>query len=392
MNLKEMKDAHQAKLDELVRLRDKSTSGDISSSEFERARTLHSEAMGLQDRITKAEQGQANFARLSDVGRIVDGLPVAGSYTGSKGAPPLEFAEGQLHELHEKTLNRESYSVLSKAAINSTDAPQAQIPYYVPTPFPYLREQTRVIDHIPTEPTDRPFIDYYVLSTPASGAATVAEGDVKPTSSPVFSPKQAVVRKIAHVSSATDETISDFPQFMNFIGAEMLSGLLLEENHQLLNGDGVGTNILGLNNTVGILTRAKGSDTALDALAKAMTDVRVGSSFVEPDVVILHPTDFQSVRLAKSTQGEYLAADPLANQSQNIWGVKVVVTTQQPVGKALIANLSSAAKAYVREPARIQSSLGGALEFTSNIQLLRCEERLALTVIRPTSICQVTGL
>lgn len=124
-----------------------------------------------------------------------------------------------------------------------------------------------------------------------------------------------------------------------------------------------------------------------------MTDLRTGSTFLEPDTIIMHPTDFQTIRLAKASgSGEYLASDPLSVQLNNVWGIKTLVTTKQPAGTLLVANLASAAKAYIREVPRVETYIGGAAEFAANVSLIRAEERLALTVVRPTAIVKVTGM
>jgi HK97 family phage major capsid protein len=317
------------------------------------------------------------------------------SQPGSLGAPPLNFSANDVKALFEAVGDRKSLSLRAegKAAVNSTDAPMAAIPAYDRTPFPFLRDRVRVLDAIPSVLTESPFVNYFKLTTGAVNAATVAEGATKPTSTPVWTSTQVTIKKIAHVASMTDEVRNDFPLFTEFLGQEMLAGLIDVENDQLLNGTGLTTNLTGLNATSGILTRARGADSQLDALAKAMTDLRVGSTFLEPDVVIMHPTDFQTIRLQKASgSGEYLASDPLSPQSNNVWGIKTLVTTKQPVGTALVCNLASAAKAYIRESPRVETSMGGAAEFAANVSLIRAEERLALTVVRPTGIVHVTGL
>ncbi len=311
------------------------------------------------------------------------------------GAPPLIWSNDDIKALYEAVSDHKSLSLRAegKAAISTTEAPMAAIPMYDRSPFPFLRDRVRVLDALPSVGTQAPSVTYYKLTTGAVNAATVAEGATKPTSNPIWSTATATVRKIAHVASLTDEVQNDFPTFTQFIGDEMLGGLIDVENAQLLAGDGTGTNILGLNNTAGILTRARSTDSQLDALAKAMTDVRTGSSFLEPDLVIMHPTDFLTIRLAKASgSGEYLASDPLSSQSNNIWGIPTKVTTKQPVGTALVGNMAASTKVYVREAPRLETSRGGAAEFAANVSLIRAEERLALTVIRPTAICKVTGL
>ncbi|MDP9235169.1 MAG: DUF1326 domain-containing protein [Actinomycetota bacterium] len=100
-----------------------------------------------------------------------------------------------------------------------------------------------------------------------------------------------------------------------------------------------------------------------------------------------------TIRLAKASgSGEYLASDPLSGQSNNIWGVPTLVTSKLTQGTALVANLASAAVVFVRESPRLETFIGGSAEFAANVRMIRAEERLALTVVRPAAIVKVTGL
>lgn len=383
MDLAQMREAFREKSEAVQAIAQKSNPTD---ADLRRARELYDSGMDLQAQIKRSEESMGLMSKLKSLGEHPEshGMPT------SKGAPSLEFSPQGLQQLFAKTQNRESFSL--KAAIDTSDAPQSQIPHYVSTAFPFLREMTRVLDLIPTVPTDRPTIDFYKLTTGATAAATVAEGGLKPTSQPVYTGYSSPVRKIAHVGAMTDEVVADFPQFLQVIGEEFVAGLVLEESRQLLVGDGTGTNLTGLANTTGILTRAKGADTQIDAIAKGATDLRTGASYIEPDCIIMNPANFETVRLAKTTTGEYYAGGPFAAQAQNIFGIKTVLTTQMTIGVALVANLASAAMVYLREAPRLETSRGGADEFNANVSLIRCEERLALTVPRPSSIVKVTGL
>ena len=74
-------------------------------------------------------------------------------------------------------------------------------------------------------------------------------------------------------------------------------------------------------NATAIITRSRGSDTDLDAIEKAMTDLRTGAAYTEPDLVIMNPSNYDTVRLAKaSTAGTYLLGQPDAGGPKNLWG------------------------------------------------------------------------
>jgi HK97 family phage major capsid protein len=155
---------------------------------------------------------------------------------------------------------------------------------------------------------------------------------------------------------------------------------------------GTGVDMVGLTETPDILTFSlnDGVDTQLDGIARAINELRVGASYIEPDVIVMNPSDALSIRLSKDENLRYIASDPLNSQSPNIWGIPLVTTTQMTEGVVMVANLKSAAKVYVRQTPTIETSRGGREEFYANVSLIRAEERLALAVVRPTAICTIT--
>jgi hypothetical protein len=197
----------------------------------------------------------------------------------SSGAPALDFSTHQVQQMQKAALGGH----FIKAEIDSSDAPMSGVGDYRLTPFPFLRDKPRVANLIPTERTDAPTVFYFRGSTAASAAAPVAEGAAKPESSPVWTQVSAPVRKIARYTRINDEVLADFTNFRQVVGTELLAGLIDAENSQLLVGSGVAPNLTGLLNTSGILTRPRGTDSNLDAVAKAKADLRVGASFTEPD-------------------------------------------------------------------------------------------------------------
>lgn len=309
------------------------------------------------------------------------------------GAPPLTFERKQIDELFDAATKRQMHTVQAKATISGTQAPMSQAIQYDFTEWPFLRDAARILDLIPVKPASGSKIDYFRATTGATAAAAVAEGAAKPESSPVWAEVVANVSKIAHFVRVNDEVISDHSNFLDIIGREMLSGLLAAENEQLLNGSGVAPNLLGLLNTTGILTRARTTESNLDVLFDATTDLRTGSSFVEPDVIVMHPNNFGSVRKSKDANGAYITGDPMGAPPFVLWGAKVLVTNRIAAGTSLVANLKESSVAYLREPARLEvNGYGGTAEFIQNQSLIRAEERLALAVVRPSALCRVTGL
>jgi HK97 family phage major capsid protein len=190
-----------------------------------------------------------------------------------------------------------------------------------------------VLSLLPTFSTNASTVEWFT-TTGTTAAAAVAEGGAKPQSHIAYTAQITSATKIAHYVEATDETFADFSGFLSVLEQDMVNGLILAENNELLNATVAGASKFpGLLNASGLLTQARGTDTNLDAISKAFDALRLGSTYAEPDGIVMHPTDWGSIRRAKDTNGRYyIQPDPTTGAAPNIWGVPVVLTSADPAG------------------------------------------------------------
>lgn len=253
------------------------------------------------------------------------------------------------------------------------------------------REAVRLRSIFPMENVTAPSVFFRRLTTGSTAAATVAEGDLKPEATVVAAQVEAPVRKIAVFLPVTDEAIADGgQQFVAEMVDDLTRDLIRAENAQIVNGNGTAPNLRGILQTTGIQTRARGTDSNLDAVLKATTMLRT-VAFLEPTHVVMHPTNFEAVRLSKATGGEYLLGDPLAAGQPTLMGARVMLTTDAPLGTALVLNAPETARVYLRSDIRVDFGTTGDF-FQRNIQAIRAETRLAFAVRRPSAVVSVTGL
>ena len=223
-----------------------------------------------------------------------------------------------------------------------------------------------------------------------TGTSTDVFG-LKPKSNLKFQAAQAPVRTIAHWEAAHRNVIADEPQLQSTINNELLYGLALAEDDQILNGDGQGENLLGILNTQGIQTFTQGAnDRPSDALRRAATLSVIanypGTGFV------LHPFDWEQIELQKATgDGQYMLVSNVAVGAETrVWRQPVVETPAMPEKTFLTGAFGIGAQLYDRQSASIRIAEQHADFFVRNAVVILAEERLALAVKRPESFVKGT--
>jgi len=230
---------------------------------------------------------------------------------------------------------------------------------------------------------------------------TTGERGVKPNWDPDLTTVTANVKKIAVTTKVPDEFMSDFPAAQSYIDQRLPFMVDIETEFQVLYGDGLGNNLLGIASTAGIQTRA--IDTTSDAtiagsLKKGITDIQVGS-FFEPDGYVFHPYDWETASLLKDTTGRFLAGGPYYVpytaqtyvQFSTFWGKQVAVTVAATVGKPLVGCFKLGAQYFLREGMRLEMTNANEDDFKRNLIAIRAEHRLGLAVYRPVAFLEFTG-
>lgn len=256
----------------------------------------------------------------------------------------------------------------------------------------------RVRDLFPTRTTTAAVIEYFRMTGFTNNAAAVAERDgaafaAKPQSSMAFAGQQAPVRTLAHWEAAHRNVLADEPQLRSIIDNELMYGLRLQEDTQILNGNGTGENLTGVLQTSGIQTydwsAGAVGDLKADAIRRAATLSFL--AYYEPTGVVLHPNDWEDIELSKDSNGQYLVAVSVALGGQpRLWRIPVVDTPAIAEGTALVGAFGTGAQLYDREQASIRISEQHADFFVRNAIVVLAEQRLALAVKRPEAFVKVT--
>lgn len=241
-------------------------------------------------------------------------------------------------------------------------------------------------------------ISYFIEGALEGAFTTVAEGAAKPQLH-VADPTTVTdnLKKLAGFITLSDEMIEDLDFIVSEINIRLLYELARTEEAQLLQGDGTGSNLRGLLNRSGIQTMARNSgEPVQDTLFRASTAVTTGSG-LDTDGIVMHPLDYQALRLSKDANGQYFGGGFFAGQYGNgaalenppVWGHRTVVTPAIAQGTALVGSFAQAATVYRKGGVRVESTNSHADNFTTNKVTVRAEERLALAVRRPAGLVKV---
>ena len=320
---------------------------------------------------------------------------LAGGRAGANMSSPFVVEEGNIGSMWSGMGQKDIYSSLPTGTPGSFGRIERD-------PMVIRPQRTRrVRDLFPARSTTAAIIEYFQMTGFTNAASSVAERNpgntqfqIKPQTTLNFVGQQAPIRTIAHWEAAHRSALADEPQLRSIIDNELLYGLRLEEDRQILQGNGVGENLLGILNSgiqdynwsAGAATPVK--DTKADAIRRASTLAYL--SFYEPTGVVVHPNDYEDIELTKNTQGTYLFAVSIQQGGEaRMWRMPVVDTPAMPENRALVGAFGTGAQIYDREQANIRISEQHADFFIRNAIVVLAEERLALAVKRPEAFVNV---
>lgn len=275
------------------------------------------------------------------------------------------------------------------AIVNATGQNQPLVPSMrVPGVMHEPTRQLTIRDLLPTGTTGSNLIEYtrenvFTNNAGPQYSSPAKENVTKPESGITFTLANAPVITLAHWIPVSKQVLADAPQLQSYINTRLMYGLKLEEEDQILNGDGTGSNLGGILKAGNFTAynRAVTGDTKVDTVRRALT--QVGLSYYSADAVVMHPADWEDIELTKDTTDNYVWANPALSAGPQLWGRRVVPTQSIAEGTFLTGSFAMGAQIWDRQQAGIQVSFEEGNNFTKNMATILAEERLALTVYRP---------
>lgn len=215
------------------------------------------------------------------------------------------------------------------------------------------------------------------------------EGAAKNESGLTFEKMSSSVETIAHWIPASRQVLADAPQLQGIIDGKLRTGLKLKEDAQLLFGDGLNGNLLGLvpQSTAYVSTGIPLGATKIDHLRWAF--LQVAKAKYPATFAVLSLDDWALIQMSKTNDGAYIFGSPTDGAAPRIWGKRVVESFGMEAGDFL-AGSNLAATIYDREDVTVRVAEQHGDFFIKNMVAILCEERLGFTVERPAAIVSGT--
>lgn len=343
------------------------------------------------------ESYQAEFKSIRD--ELSDLAQKSGGPTGfgqvaTKGVAAKVSEDTQLNALRERSTKSviiptaESITMLRKAVVGDAggvdDSAYNVQPQRAGGIFNDPRRRLSLLDMMQRIAVSSNSFEFTALNgfTDAAGYQ-LAEGDTKPTQDLPTDLKTAPIATIAVIMQASEQVLADAPQLQQFINSRLIYGVTQKLETEVISGAGGAGQINGLMNQATAFTPT--ATAAADRLGEAAAQLE--ASGWNPGAIVMHPTDWQSIRSERTTAGEYVAAGWDSPAGPNVWGIPVITSAAMTQGTALLLDPSQVAL-LDRMSARFEIGYAGD-DFLNNMLRMRSELRAGLAVFAPSAVLSV---
>ena len=256
------------------------------------------------------------------------------------------------------------------------------------TVVPFATRPIQVIDVVPMGNTSQNAIVYMEETTFTNNAAEVAEGNTYGEAALSLTQRSVTVIKIGVWLPITDEQLEDIPQVQSYVNNRLTFMLRQRLDGQILVGNGASPNLQGVLTNTGIQSIAKAGD-IFDETYKIKKNVQVVGQAI-PNLYIMHPDNWQTIRLQRSTEGIYILGNPSEVGTPRLWGLPVVEAQAETVGTIMCGDFANHLQLVQKRGIELNITDSHADYFINGKKAIRADMRLALVNYRPQAFCALT--
>lgn len=363
------------------------TTGKMSTELKVTIENLSGKCIDMADRCLKMEQRIAELLA-NGIERKSTVFDLGDAFIKSEGFKSLQPFAGS-----DSTVQRGHRMDFKTAIINATGLNQPLVPADYQAPIIALPKRVlKMRDVMTVGGTDSNAIQFPRESAftnnagaQISGSPQAFENVVKPESAITFTLVTEPVCTIAHWIPASKQVLADAPMLKSYINGRLMYGLKLKEDTEILLGTGLNGRLNGLytQRTAYSVPSPTVYTTKIDVIRDAIRQAENAEYMV--NAIVMHTTDWAKIELAKDSTGRYLFSDPQNAGQPRLWGVPIVVTNSITAGTFLVGSFDMACQLWDREVATVEVGLNND-NFTRNMVTILCEERVCVTVFRPTAL------
>ena len=312
--------------------------------------------------------------------------------------PGSQFGNSPKFKVLDKAdVGRGFFSRLSGVSDTTVAIPAyPSVPWRRPGIVPALLENLDVLDIIDLIPTDAEVIQIVTEAAFTNIAVETAEQSAAPEAAESFTLSTVSCQWIPATIPMTRQILADEPRLQAFIQNRLLWSIRDRLQNQFINGNGAGQNLTGIVNWPNVLNQLKvvvGSplEPQLDAVLAAKTAIIVATKgMYMPQYLLMNPSDFEEIQLAKDTLGRYIYGGPQSGAVGTVWGMTPVVHPLFAQGCPIIADMR-AFEGYIREDVSLSVTDSHSDHFTKGIVDFLASGRFACAVTQPKAFCTINN-
>jgi len=205
------------------------------------------------------------------------------------------------------------------------------------------------------------------------------EGSTKAQVDMAITMQDAPAQYIAGFLKISRQMLDDVPGMTSFLQARLLERYLLQEDAQLLNGNGTSPNLKGLTVAASAATGAATVD--VEQLVQAIAQVE--SSNYSATGILINPIDWAAIVNTKNSGSAYsLPASTVVTTdgALSIAGIPVYRSTAIDTDKFLVGDWSQGAQIMQHSGINVQFSEFDGTNFQQNLITVRVEARIAFPI------------
>ncbi len=245
---------------------------------------------------------------------------------------------------------------------------------------------------IPVGTTNSDVVRFVKESAYTDGNAATAEGNALGQSDFNFTAEDANVQRIGTYFRISQEMLDDTPQLTSYLSSRAQNKLLSAEDDQILGGNGVSPNLLGLRNSgtafaAGAFAGTVTTPNKFDVLIVAINQLRLQN--YTPNYILMNPSDFHSLILEKETgagaAGNYLAGSYLQGIAPTVAGVPVILQNKLPADEFIVGDFATGCQLWTRDAVSVEFFDQDTDNVQKNFVTVRVQQRLAFTTYLPNA-------